>query len=98
MVLDTLAPAVVAVMVMVTVLVEQVEVDRVLFLVHGQILHLNRDRQELEEVGLLETLVILIMLLDMVEVVRTDWSSSFSIDLTPRLESVIISRYSTEHK
>ena len=88
----TLVAAVAVVIVAVTVVVEQVVVDQVLFLVRGQILYLNKDKREQAEEDQQLTTQIPITLLDMVEVVKEDWWSSLLNNLTPQLESVIISR------
>ena len=87
-----LVPVVAVVIVVVIVVVEQVVVDQVLFLVHGQILYPNKDKREQAEEDQQLTTQMLITLRDMVEVVKGDWWSSLLNNLTPQLESVIISR------
>ena len=82
----------VVVTVVVIVVVEQVVVDQVLFLVRGQILYPNKDKREQAEEDQQLTIQMLITLRDMVEVVKEDWWSSLLNNLTPQLESVIISR------
>ena len=92
-VVQVILVAVVAVVIVaVTVLVEQVVVDQVLFLVRGQILYPNKDKREQVVEDQQLTTQMLITLRDMVEVVKEDWWSSLLNNLTPQLESVIISR------
>ena len=92
MVQVTLVVVEVVVTVVVLVLVEQVVVDQVLFLVRGQILYPNKDKREQVEEDQQLTVQMPITLRDMVEVVKEDWWSSLLNNLTPQLESVIISR------